>query len=318
MNIIYESVFGSHLYGLSTPTSDRDYKGIILPTERDILLGNTSFHKDLSTGSTTNKNTADDIDRTFYSLQYFVNLACSGETVALDMLHADQNEYVVTSGIWKYLVNNRHKFYTKSMKSYIGYVRKQAAKYGIKGSRVGELERIIKYLKTHDENTLVGMVSFPVCDFGAWVNYKDNVYYEFAGSKFQDTLKIKHMIDTLEKIYEKYGDRSKQAKENQGIDWKAISHALRAGYQARSIFVNGSFSYPLAETDFLLKVKQGQLDFVTEIEPELDRITKEVEVLSEQSKFPETVDTEFWNDFICKVHLSILNKTPIGEYNGDV
>lgn len=39
MKIIMETVFGSHLYGLNTPTSDKDYKGIFLPHPRDILLG---------------------------------------------------------------------------------------------------------------------------------------------------------------------------------------------------------------------------------------------------------------------------------------
>lgn len=306
MTIVYESVFGSHLYGLSTPTSDKDFKGIVVPSKREILLGKTCYHLDKSTGTKHAKNSSTDVDRTFYSLQYFVNLACSGETVALDMLHADKTNYVVTGPIWKFLVDNRHRFYTKSMKSYIGYVRKQAAKYGIKGSRVGDLETIINFLKQHPADTLVGKLTFPTSEFGKWVVYKDNTYYEFAGSKFQDNLKIKYMLETLEKIYSNYGDRSKQAKTNEGIDWKALSHALRAGYQAKDIFKNGSFSYPLAETDFLLKVKTGQLDFITEVEPELDRIVKEVTQLSDLSNFSESVDTEFWDDYVAEQHLNII------------
>jgi predicted nucleotidyltransferase len=38
-NLICETVFGSHLYGTSTEQSDRDYKGIFLPSAQDILLG---------------------------------------------------------------------------------------------------------------------------------------------------------------------------------------------------------------------------------------------------------------------------------------
>lgn len=309
MNIIVETLFGSHLYDLNTPNSDKDYKGIVLPTASEILLGKASYHVDKSTGDHLVKNTKDDIDRTFYSLSYFIDLACKGETVALDMLHGGADKRIVTSEIWDFLVSNRHRFYTKSMKSYIGYVRKQAAKYGIKGSRIGELERLIDYLKKHDGDMLVGMMSLPLCDFGKWIKYKDNVYYEFAGSKFQDNLKIKYMLDTLEKIYANYGERSKLAKENLGVDWKAVSHCLRAGYQARDIFTKGYFEYPLDETAFLLKVKAGELDFLTEVEPEIEKITKEVLVLSDESTLPQNVDRDFWNRYIETIHLDIIQKS---------
>ncbi|UQJ95200.1 hypothetical protein IANJMKHF_00294 [Klebsiella phage CPRSA] len=35
MKMIMETVFGSHLYGLETPTSDKDYKGIISSSSRN-------------------------------------------------------------------------------------------------------------------------------------------------------------------------------------------------------------------------------------------------------------------------------------------
>jgi hypothetical protein len=306
MNIVVETLFGSHLYGLDTPNSDKDYKGIVLPTAREILLGKSNYHIDRSSNTSASKNTKDDIDRSYYSLSYFIDLACKGETVAVDMLHGSTDKLTHDSAIWQFLVANRSRFYTKSMKSYIGYVRKQAAKYGIKGSRVGELEKLIAFLEIHPMDTVVGNIIFPESEFGKWVDYKENYYYEFAGSKFQDNLKISYMLDTLKKIYANYGERSKQAKENLGVDWKAVSHCLRAGYQARDIFTKGYFKYPLDETEFLLKVKAGQLDFLTEVEPEIERITKEALALSDASNLPVAVDREFWNNFIASVHRGIV------------
>lgn len=48
--------FGSHLYGLNTPTSDVDYKGIFMPTLEELLLN--SFPKTIvtSTGPEHAKN----------------------------------------------------------------------------------------------------------------------------------------------------------------------------------------------------------------------------------------------------------------------
>lgn len=306
MNIVVETLFGSHLYGLDTPNSDKDYKGIVLPTTSQILLGKSNFHVDKSTGLVNGKNTKDDIDRTFYSLSYFIDLASKGETVALDMLHGSPDKLIQSSPIWDFLVANRRKFYTKSMKSYIGYVRKQAAKYGIKGTRISELEKVITFLETFPSDVPVGALNFPDNEFGKWVDYKGNNYYEFAGSKFQDNLKIHYMLDTLKKIYANYGERSKLAKENLGVDWKAVSHCLRAGYQARDIFTKGYFEYPLDETKFLMDVKSGKLDFVSEVEPEIDKITKEALALSDASTLPDEVDRKFWSNYIESIHKDIV------------
>lgn len=45
MNKIVELEFGSHLYGTSTPNSDRDYKAIYIPEAIDILLGHVAYEK---------------------------------------------------------------------------------------------------------------------------------------------------------------------------------------------------------------------------------------------------------------------------------
>jgi predicted nucleotidyltransferase len=38
MDILVDMVFGSHLYGTNSETSDRDYKGVFMPTREQILL----------------------------------------------------------------------------------------------------------------------------------------------------------------------------------------------------------------------------------------------------------------------------------------
>ncbi|QQV91959.1 hypothetical protein vBKpMFBKp34_100 [Klebsiella phage vB_KpM_FBKp34] len=61
--IVMETIFGSHLYGLNTPNSDTDYKGIFIPDAKDILLGKAPKTIQSSTGDKHSKNTKDDIDR---------------------------------------------------------------------------------------------------------------------------------------------------------------------------------------------------------------------------------------------------------------
>ena len=307
------------LYGLNTPASDMDYKGVILPTAKEILMGKADFERDFSTGDKHSKNTADDIDDKYFSLQKFLREAMKGETWAIDMLHAEGDNLLIESSIWRELVNNRNLFYTKNMKAYVGYVRKQAAKYGVKGSRMGVVEDALnvvnKFAEMGDnaDNVSLGAIRdrLPLGEHSRFVimshdKIGDQEFYEIVGRKFQMTNKLSYVSDNLGKIYDSYGARAKQAKDNEGIDWKAISHALRAGYQARAIFAQGDFEYPLWETDYILKVKTGQLDFVSEVQPVLEELVAEVDRLAEASDLPEAVDKDFWEGWLCDIHESIV------------
>lgn len=305
MRIIAETEFGSHLYGLQTPQSDRDYKGIIIPTAREILLGKSKYHASSSTGAHNTKNTNQDVDKTYYTLSYFVDLACKGDTTAVDMLHASMDKVIIGGECWKFLQDNRSLFYTKSMKAYVGYCRKQAAKYGIKGSRLGELERAIQTLNSYPDDVFMRDVDMEESDIIKWVDYKGNRYLEICGSKFQDNLRIWYAKSTLEQIFSQYGERTRLAKINESVDWKALCHAFRAGYQTLHILTDGGFEYPLQESQFLMQVKKGELHFL-DIEPKLTELVDLVNKLSHESDLPDEVDRKFWDNFIVDVYGKVI------------
>ena len=153
MKTVMKGYFGSHLYGTSTPESDTDFKELFVPHPKEILLGRAMNHTNLNTNNTSTKNSHDDVDHELYSLKYFLELAATGETVALDMLHTPANMVVKSElpEVWKFIQDNRWRFYTTDMKAYLGYVRKQAAKYGVKGSRLAELRKVLEVLEPYPE-----------------------------------------------------------------------------------------------------------------------------------------------------------------------
>lgn len=104
MSTIVKMLFGSHLYGTDTEESDKDYKGIFLPPFEDCVLNKIPKSLNKSTSGKDSKNTKDDIDEEIFSLQYFIKLACEGQTVAIDMLHAPDEMIIETSDIWKELI----------------------------------------------------------------------------------------------------------------------------------------------------------------------------------------------------------------------
>lgn len=302
--------FGSHLYGLNTPDSDVDFKGIYLPDLAELLLGNYAGTYKHSTGGQHQKNEAGDIDTEVISLPKFIKHACDGETFAIDMLHC--KEPISSSPIWGVLVENRTRFYSKSLKAYMGYVKKQAAKYGLKGTRLADIRAAIDALKLMPPESPIGEIGedgFHIGEYAKWVTVPakkdgqhDQYFYEVNMKKYQSTNSVEYVLTQLQKMYDSYGARAKAAEQNEGVDWKALSHALRAGYQAREIYLNGDFEYPLKETEFLLAVKKGELDYKTEVAPELERLVEEVEVLADNSDLPAKVDRNFWGVWLLHVY----------------
>jgi len=304
--IIVRMRFGSHLYGTAIESSDMDFKSVFLPTKEQVFLGKIpksySSSKKKAEGE---KNTSDDIDTEIYSLHYFIKLACDGQTVALDMLHAPDEMIIEKLDIWDSIVANREKFYTKNLKAFVSYARKQAARYGLRGGRINAATQVINVLKKYcpEEKMAIIWNKLPIIEYCYMIENGPNdiPQYQVCGKIFQSTAKIGYITDILEKFLNVYGERARLAAENKGIDFKAVSHALRAAYQVKELLTKNTITFPLKEAAFLREVKQGKLDYLKEVAPKLEALMDEVEILSENSALPEKSDRKFWDRFIIDV-----------------
>jgi predicted nucleotidyltransferase len=302
MKTLVKMIFGSHLYGTNTLDSDTDYKGVFLPSIEQVYLGKIPKSYNMDTKKGEQKNTANDIDCEIYSLHYFIELACQGQTIALDMLHCPENLIMEKTPIWDKIVENRHKFYTKNLKAFIGYAKRQASKYGIKGSRLNDAKNIIEFLTAFSPSTRLSSI-WDKCPTGENINqYFDadcNLrVLEVCGRKIQETVTIEYALNIVEKFYKNYGHRAEQAAKNEGIDWKAVSHAIRAAYQVRELLTSQTITFPLKESAFLRDVKSGNLDYISCVAPKLEELMGEVELLTRVSSLPQTVNRKWWEQFL--------------------
>ncbi|MCP4744759.1 MAG: hypothetical protein GY874_01260 [Desulfobacteraceae bacterium] len=304
MSLIVKMIFGAHLYGTATDDSDVDYRGVFLPTREQILLGKIPKSKSFSTGNDVSKNNPDDIDQDFYSLHHFIKLACEGQTVAMDMLHAIDETLIVNSEIWQQIIRQRHRFYSKNLKAFIDYARRQTAKYGIKGSRLNSASKVLELLNTknpeHKLRTIWDQLPRIEHCCGKGKDPNGMRLYQVCGKTFQESAAIGYVAAIIEKFYDDYGHRAKLATKNKNIDWKAVSHAMRAAIQVREILTLNTIRYPLKDAPYLLKVKQGLLDYGSEVAPKLESLMDEVEGLIDKSSLPEKTDTAYWDQFICE------------------
>lgn len=300
MNKIVEMPFGSELYGTVTPDSDKDVAGVYVPTFDEVVLNRYGKAIKHTTGNDKSKNTCFDVDSTFYAIQYFFDLAVQGETMAIDMLHCPQDTATLWSYEWAFIHKNRSKFYTKGLASLMGYCKKQAAKYGIKGSRLNDAKLVLDYLKSVNCYRIEDIwESLPL---GEHI-HKSEAMYQVCGMKIMPRTPIKVCIEMVESYHNKFGARAVLAADNKGIDWKAISHAFRAIHQIKEILSQGDITYPLVNRQYLIDLKLGKFHYINDgIEDKLNGELDLVTVLTSKSNLPKKVDRSFWDDWLVATY----------------
>jgi len=312
LDIVFLCKFGSHLYGTATENSDTDIKGIFLPTKEQCFLNKIPRSLTYNSKSSNDeKNTSEDIDVELYSLHYYLELLKKGDTGALDILHAwsDDNAIMQHSTIFVELYENRNDFYTTNLRAFVGYCRTQAAKYGIKGSRLNDARKVLDFLKNQKPSETIGL-HWNNLPSGEHIKFipanPENGFqfpmYEVCNRKVQSTVTVQYAYDVIEKFYKSYGERAKLAAKNEGIDWKAVSHALRCAYQMRSVYRDGDIIFPLPEAGELLKVKNGECDYMSEVAPRLESLMDEVEDLCANSNLPKKVDSKKYEKWLLQFY----------------
>lgn len=323
LNLVVLMHFGSKLYGTDTPESDVDYKGIYIPTWEQIVLGTAPKTIKLDSKKSKKqgeKNTKDDIDCELYSLSYFIHLCLKGETVGIDMLHVNKENILTTTPLWGYIQENRSLFYTRKLNALVSYCKKQAAKYGIKGSRIAAARTVKKFLEDEqgkywqedevhpDKFIRLGEIwdELPVGEHVKFVTggkpERPEEFYQVCDKKLQKTSTVIYCIDILEKFISSYGARALKAERNEGIDWKAVSHAIRFAGQIKSIFLTGDITFPLDDREYILRVKKGELHYLKEVAPKLEELLEEIDELAKKSELPEKPNREFFEQLLLSVY----------------
>lgn len=361
--ILFKSLVGSYLYGTNSESSDKDYKGVFLPNLNDLILGKAPKHYTSTTGSFNERNSSDDIDETYYSLQYFLELAAKGDTNAIDILFAYTNKDAIieTSPIWNEIIKNIDKILTKNVKAYLGYCKSQAQKYSIKGDKLKNyntfkyfceaylnkkntngapitlLEALEFEFNTHKyPKTISNCIPEPGSErnkiaFGetAKFNFGDHCYMETALNKesyitisdvkFQLNDSIKSAYHKVQKVIASYGKRAEAAANDNGIDWKAISHCIRVLLQVEELLTTNKITFPLKEANFVKSIKYVTTNFTYDeimswIE---DHIMYIDEVLLPKSTLREKADYKWIEKFIlnCYGFANIIHIEDPNIYN---
>ena len=303
--LLYLTEFGSVLYGTNTPSSDTDLKGIYLPSIKSALLDQAPDTIVHNTSGKDVRNTSDDVDITLYSVTYYIDLLFKGEVGAIDILFSlfrDDTQHYCSPAM-QIFKDNHIKLVSKQSKAFVGYCMNQAAKYGIKGSRYGELITFIDYLDTLADDTAPISTILATIPELSYITVQlvssktqpiDTPYLQVLGALHADNITIAELKRRVLAKLTTYGGRTILA--SQGVDWKALSHAYRVIYQFNELCKTNFIKFPLDAAPYITQIKK--CNDVTLLPQHLDNIASMLaatEELVESSTLPDIIEPQLRN-----------------------
>lgn len=338
LNVVFLTTYGSHLFGTNTPESDFDAKGVFMPTADQILMGKVPRSISFNTKSSAKneKNTKDDVDCELYSFGYFVDLAMSGQTVALEMLWA-VNDYplvfikegqpenvLVCTETFVALASMRHKFITKNMRAFMGYAKGQAVRYSLKGDKLNTARDVLKELNYLSENgwkkDKLGnhfydlKMMFENDSNVKWVKDPNDIeMMEVCRRGLQPGITVDYAMSVMQGVVDTYGKRAKAAADHDGADFKALSHAMRITLELHDLYSTGELNFPFdnRRAGLLKEMKRGEWT-VEQIMDNLDVWMNLVEGLIAKSGLREKVNPKPFNQIVLEAYKNVVLK----EYGG--
>lgn len=293
---------GSHLYGTQTPSSDQDFKGVHLPSGRSIVLQQPEnvIERDI-VSKIGGKNTNEAVDEQSFSLQKFFDMLMKGDTVATEILFAPPLD---ADPMWPVIRQTGRALLNRQCKGFVGYCVRQAAKYGIKGSRMAAVHKVTTELARQSlgrintarlaviEDELRGFTDG--MEHVRWENIphpdgRECWHINVCDRKMPMTATIKEAFNVYSKVWENYGERARAAMTNEGIDWKAMSHAVRVARQAIELLQTGNITFPRPDADELRDIKMGWRTY-DDVSRLLEAEVARVQVISETSLLPAESD----------------------------
>jgi hypothetical protein len=210
------------------------------------------------------------------------------------------------------------------MSAFAGYCQGQAAKYGLKGSNLSGYEAAINLFTNTRDNIKVGDLDIdkfvsnlsgenikslngkeiPVAQIVEISNNKGVMEkYLQVGPKTKVPFNAKASLalEIYQKQYDNYGERAKLAQSNEGVDWKALMHAVRVCQEAIELCKTGFITFPRPEKDLLLQIRKGELPY-TQVAEMIEAGLLELNEAKAASTLPEAPDYKWIEDFVVAVY----------------
>lgn len=282
-NLILKMEVGSNLYGTTTPSSDRDYTGVFIPTEEYILGSKRCEQVELRTNpsSSGKQNTSTDTDTVIYSLPKYLHLLAQNNPNIIETLFVPKKNLLFQNELGAKILNLAPLFVSKKVKhTFLGYAFTQKKALTHKRERWQVLSEALACLANF-ENKGVEVLPEPLNlesrlrEDGTWGRYE----------KGQPVFLVKKL---LEQEVSAYGYRLDLIQKF-GFDTKFASHLIRLLDEGLQLLVEGTITFPLPTNTLVRDIKLGKytLEQILSIADEKEKLVEQAYLLSPLPNTPD-------------------------------
>lgn len=285
---------GSHAYGLNTPESDLDVRGVAIPP-REYFLG---FLKKFEQAEFKPPDT------TIFDIRKFFQLAADCNPNIIEVLWVDDADVIYENWVGKYLRHFRTQFLSKK------------AKYTFSGYAIAQLKRIKTHRKwllspreerpTRTEFNLpetsllsadmMGAIQSVLEHGGSESQYSENVMEIYQRERAY------HNAMTGWQQYQNWKKNRNPARAaleaKMGFDGKHASHLVRLMRMCREILERGEVVVKRPDRDEILAIRNGAWTYDQLIEW-VEKQDADMSALLETSKLPQSPDRVYL-DGLCR------------------
>lgn len=345
--LVFEVITGSKAYGLDTPASDTDIRGVfILPEDMFFRLEYTE-----QVNNETN-------DIVYYELKRFIQLLGKNNPNIMEMLSVPANCILHQHPVMDVL--HPEIFLSKLCEqTFANYAYTQIKKaYGLEKKIVNPMDRerktVVDFCFVYDDNQAVPLKKYleergmeeNKIGLAAVAHLRDfyNLYYS-GSSSYSGIMRSKESNDVCLssipkqekavgllyfnkdgysvycKKYREYWDwvekrndeRYKTTmKHGKNYDSKNMMHVFRLLQMAKEIAVEGRINVYRSDRDFLLAIKQGKYEY-DDLVKQAEVLKNELPDLYRQSALPDEPDMEKINELLVTMRRRFYNMEQYGE-----
>lgn len=312
-NIFLLTLGGSHAYGLSTPDSDLDIRGVALNSKKEILL-KKDFEQVCDTAT----------DTVIYSFNKCIQLLKSNNPNTIEILGCKPEHYLYSSDIGDMLIKNQKMFLSKiCIHSFAGYATAQLRRLENKSSRLLSQTE-------HENNILKSILNakydfknrYFTCDDDSISLYIDKAVQKNFDSEIFMNIRLSNyplrdwcgMWNEMKSIVNNYallGKRNENAISHNKLG-KHMAHLLRLYMMCIDILEKEKvITYRDSEHDLLMSIRNGEyLDDnrqpVSSFYDILNEYEKRFEYAKNNTSLPEKPDNERIDEFVMSVNEKIV------------
>lgn len=342
--IIFECIVGSQAYGISTPTSDIDTKGVFIQPIEDILgFGYVEQISDV-------KN-----DRTFFEVRRFLQLLQSANPTMLELLNIPEECIISSHPIMDLIFEHREKFVTAVCRnSFGGYAIEQIKKArGLNkkivqtGEKIPVRKSVIDFCYVIINSKSVPLLEFleekslesKYCGLTKIPHGHDlySIYYsrehKYQGIADDDSNEVRlssipkgeTALATMSFNKDAYSRHCKDFNEEQkwiknrnparfadnmlhgkGYDGKNLAHCHRLLDMAIEIGEGKGVNIRRTNREELLSIRRGEFDY-DELVVDAENKIKKMDEIFKTSSLPGPLDREFVDSLLVKIRKTFYN-----------